>query len=656
MPYAEPLTELTALVDRVEANPSDADTRAEAEDRLARLRGVWRELGEDEQRRLLPAAQRLSASLEAGAHPPLRLFSGEPNADRLLAWLGYDRFREGQREIVEAALAGRDTLVVMPTGGGKSLCYQLVGLASDTLTIVVSPLIALIADQQQRLRRDGHPAFMLSGRQAEGEAAAALEAVANGTARIVFAAPERFASRAFAAALARRRVGLFVVDEAHCISEWGHDFRPDYLRLNRAIAQRGRPPVMALTATATPQVEREIVQRLGLADPVAYRGGFDRPNISLDVVPLAGKGAIERKRRLLVGGLADPAGRPAIVYCGTRRDTEAVAELLTSEGISALPYHAGLDAARRTRVQDAFMAGDADVIAATNAFGMGIDKADVRSVWHWSIPTSVEAYYQEAGRAGRDGLPARAVLLSLRADLGRLITFNTARAIEPAAIAARHRTLVRRSRSEQPVLVDAGGDDRERLELAILERCGAIELAPTGGGRLAVTIAGELDRGRADGILRTARRRAWETYRAVERFANGDRCLRRQILDHFGDPRPAAPLGRCCSVCDPVEWPELRTAGPARQRTAGTQVELSGELAERLKAWRTERAEGKPAYTVCSNAVLARVIDTRPRTADELSTISGIGPAFLERHADSLLTLLGESAGSDDSGVAFGTW
>ena len=605
---------------------------------------MWRELGEDEQRRLLPAAQRLSASLEAGAHPPLRLFSGEPTADRLLVWLGYDGFREGQREIVEAALAGRDTLVVMPTGGGKSLCYQLVGLARDTLTIVVSPLIALIADQQQRLRRDGHPAFMLSGRQTEAEGAASLEAVANGTARIVFAAPERFASRAFAAAVARRRVGLFVVDEAHCISEWGHDFRPDYLRLNRAIAQSGRPPVMALTATATPQVEREIVQRLGLSDPVAYRGGFDRPNISLDVVPLAGKGAIERKRRLLVGGLADPASRPAIVYCGTRRDTEAVAELLTLEGISALPYHAGLNGERRTRTQDAFMAGEADVIAATNAFGMGIDKADVRSVWHWSIPTSVEAYYQEAGRAGRDGLPARAVLLSLRADLGRLITFNTARAIDPAAIAARHRALLRRSSSEQPVLVDAGGDHREQLELAILERCGAIELEPTGGGRLAVTVAGELDSGQADRMLRTARRRA------VGYLPRCGAVRQRRPLPPAPDPRslrrppPGRAVGPLLLGLRPGRVARAARRPAGQQRAAGTQVELSGELAERLKAWRMERAEGKPAYTVCSNAVLAQVIGARPQTADELATISGIGPAFLERHADSLLELLGVSA------------
>jgi ATP-dependent DNA helicase RecQ len=640
MSHPELLTELTALHDRLAVDP---DARADAEGRLRQLRSTWRDMDSEEQDRLLPAAQRLALALKAGVDPPLRLFAGEPTADRLLAWLGYDAFREGQREIVEAALAGRDTLVVMPTGGGKSLCYQLVGLARDSLTIVVSPLIALIADQQQRLRRDGHPAFMLSGRQTEAEVAASLQAVADGSARIVFAAPERFASRAFAAAVARRTVGLFVVDEAHCISEWGHDFRPDYLRLHHAIEATGRPPVMALTATATPQVEREIVQRLGLPDPVAYRGGFDRANISFDVVPLAGKGAVERKRRLLVGGLADPANRPAIVYCGTRRETEAVAELLTAEGISALPYHAGLDAARRTRVQDAFMTGASDVIAATNAFGMGIDKADVRSVWHWSIPTSVEAYYQEAGRAGRDGRPARAVLLSLRADLGRLITFNTARALDPAAIAVRHRALLQRSGTEQRLQVGAAGDDRERLELAILERCGAIELEPVGGGRLAVTVAPHLDTGMAARILRTAQRRAWEAYRAVERFSNADRCLRRQILDHFGDPRPAAPLGRCCSVCDPVEWHEPpTTAGPAKVRAARQPVALSGELAERLKTWRMERAEGKPAYTVCSNAVLSAVIETRPQHTDQLAAISGIGPAFLERHAESLLAVLRE--------------
>ena len=532
MPYAEPLTELTELIDRVEADPRDADARAEAEGRLAQLRGVWRELDSDEQRRLLPTAQRLSKSLETGTHPPLRFFSGEPTAERLLAWLGYDGFREGQREIVEAALAGRDTLVVMPTGAGKSLCYQLAGLARDTLTIVVSPLIALIADQQQRLRRDGHPAFMVSGRQTEAEVAASLQAVADGTARIVFAAPERFASRAFAAAVARRQVGLFVVDEAHCISEWGHDFRPDYLRLNRAIAQTGRPPVMALTATATPQVEREIVQRLGLSDPAAYRGGFDRPNISFDVVPLAGKGAVERKRRLLVGGLADSANRPAIVYCGTRRETEAVAELLTSEGIAALPYHAGLDADRRTRAQQAFMAGEADVIAATNAFGMGIDKADVRSVWHWSIPTSVEAYYQEAGRAGRDGLPARAVLLSLRADLGRLITFNTARAIDPAAIAARHRTLAAaqrvraagagRCRGRRPRAAGAGDPRALRRD-----RAGTGRRRPAGGHRRA-------EPGHRPGRAHPAHRPA----AGLGRLPGGGAVRDRRPLPAAPDPRP----------------------------------------------------------------------------------------------------------------------
>jgi ATP-dependent DNA helicase RecQ len=236
------------------------------------------------------------------------------------------------------------------------------------------------------------------------------------------------------------------------------------------------------------------------------------------------------------------------------------------------------------------------------------------------------------------------VLLSMRADLGRLITFNTARALDLAAINARHTALLRRAGCEQPLLIDAGGDDRERLELAILERCGAIELEPAGGGRLAVAVADRLDTRRAADMLRTAQRRAWEAYRQVERFSTGERCLRRQILDHFGDTRPTAAQGRCCSVCDPLEYPELRAAAaPSRARPAGQPVELSGELGERLKAWRMQQAEGKPAYTVCTNAVLAAVIETRPRTAGELAAISGIGPAFLERHADSLLGVLHET-------------
>ena len=458
MPYAEPLIELTALVDRVEADPSDADARAEAERRLARLRSVWRELGEDEQRRLLPAAQRLSASLEAGAHPPLRLFSGEPTADRLLAWLGYDGFREGQREIVEAALAGRDTLVVMPTGGGKSLCYQLVGLARDTLTIVVSPLIALIADQQQRLRRDGHPAFMLSGRQTEAEVAASLEAVGTAAPGIVFAAPERFASRAFARARGAAP---------------GRPVRGGRGALHLGVGPRlpprlpapqpgdrpaaGRPPVMALTATATPHVEREIAQRLGLLRAGRLPGRVRPAEHRLRRGAAGRQGRVERKRRLLVRRAGRP-GAPARhrLLRHPPRDRGGGRAADARRASLRCPTTPGSTAERRTRTQDAFMAGEADVIAATNAFGMGIDKADVRSVWHWSIPTSVEAYYQEAGRAGRDGLPARAVLLSLRADLGRLITFNSARALDLAAIAARHRALLRRSRSEQPVLVDPG--------------------------------------------------------------------------------------------------------------------------------------------------------------------------------------------------------
>jgi ATP-dependent DNA helicase RecQ len=605
------------------------------------------------------------------ATSPRREASASP--EELLARFGLRDFRPGQREAVQAALEGRDSLVVMPTGAGKSLCYQLPALAGDRdptrpLVVVVSPLIALMSDQWQRLRDAGVRAAMLASGMAEGHNAAALREIESGEAQLVLAAPERFASRPFRAALERRRVGLFVVDEAHCVAEWGHDFRPDYLRLHGAIASLGRPPVMAATATATPRVAREIAARLELRDPVSVSSGFDRPNLVFDVVSLEGKGAVARKRALLLHVLADPDARPAIVYCGTRKDTEQVAELTAGEGIATVAYHAGLSPERRRQAQAAFMEGKAEVVVATNAFGMGVDKADVRTVAHWAIPTSLEAYYQEAGRGGRDGEPTRALLLAARMDLGRLIRFNTERETTVDDVRAYTRRLRGRAGEDAVAEIAPGElDDRERVLLSIAERAGAAELEPGGGGVLRVRLTGRGSPRAAWLAIKTAKDRGWESYKAIERFiANGDACRRRQILEHFGDARPPAPSGRCCSVCDADrELERVASTAPAK-RAGGRGASSAGAKGhgqaglgatdmqadppepvdeaqyERLRAWRLSRAEGNPAYTVATNAVLEEVLRRRPRSARELIEIRGIGQAFCEKHGESLL---GELAG-----------
>ena len=564
--------------------------------------------------------------------------------EALLGLLGLTSFRPGQREAVQAALDGRDSLVVMPTGGGKSLCYQLPALAGDDLTVVVSPLIALMRDQCQRLTDLGHPAVMLaSGGDGESNRQA-LEAVRDGRAAVCFAAPERFASQAFRTAIGRRAIALFVVDEAHCVSEWGHDFRPDYLRLASVIEELGHPPVMACTATATPKVADEIVARLGLRDAARVRSGFDRPNLSFDVLPFDGDGSVARKRATLLAGLNMEESRPAVVYCGTRKSTEEVAALLGGEGLRVVGYHAGMPAATRSQRQDAFMSGAADVVVATNAFGMGVDKADVRSVWHWALPSSLEAYYQEAGRAGRDGKPARAVLLASRSDLGRLVRFIREAEVtveQVGAIVGRLRT---RDNGDGAVELHPD-DDRDRIALAVAERAGALTLAPGAGGRVRVQLANrDLDHGKARQLCREATNRRWESYRSIERYAAGNEgCRRRQLLDHFGDDTPGAPTGRCCDVHDPPDWlPPITVAAKRGQTTLvedGPPVS-DAELAP-LKAWRRDRADGKPAYTVATDATLREVVRRKPRTPDELLAIKGIGPSFVTKHADSLLELLG---------------
>jgi ATP-dependent DNA helicase RecQ len=613
----------------------------------------------------------------------------ETDARRLLAAFGLSSFRPGQAEAVEAALCGRDSLVVMPTGGGKSLCYQLPALAwgdghpERLLVVVVSPLIALMSDQLRRLQDAGVRAAMLASGMAEGHNEARLREIAAGETQLVLAAPERFASGAFRRALGERRVGLFVVDEAHCVAEWGHDFRPDYLRLGEAIdelsAHAGRPAVMAATATATPRVAAEIERRLGLHDPVRVRSGFDRPNLVFDVVSVEGKGAVARKRAALLGVLAREHALPAIVYAGTRKDTEVLCEEIGASGLSAVAYHAGLSPERRRAAQEAFMSGEAEVVVATNAFGMGVDKADVRTVAHWALPTSLESYYQEAGRGGRDGAPARALLLASRMDLGRLIRFIKERETTVADV----RAFVGRLRAgagEDGVAAVAHGalSERERVLLSIAERAGAAELEPGGAAGLLVRLTGRGSPRLAAGAIRAARDRAWESYRSIERYSSsGERCRRRQILDHFGDEEQTRASGRCCDVCDPdaelaatMAAAEVRAGSGrarsrprdggarggggagARTRPAGAmreapEYEVPSDQFEALRVWRLERSEGKPAFTVASDATLRELLHRRPRTRGELLAVRGIGPSFCEKHGESLLSKLAGLAAGD---------
>ena len=577
-----------------------------------------------------------------------RVYDGPREPAALLAHLGHDSFRPGQREAVEAAIAGRDSLVVMPTGGGKSLCYQLPALASDDLTIVVSPLIALMADQWQRLVRDGHPAVMLASGLPEDVMRDARRQVSDGSARLVYCSPERFGSSAFWDALGSRRVGLFAVDEAHCVAEWGHDFRPDYLRLPRAVERLGRPTVMACTATATEEVADEISRRMGLRDPLLVRSGFDRPNLSFDIATLEGKGSKARKLHMLEQGLRDEAVRPAIVYCGTRKDTDELAATLARSGLRAVGYHAGLAPDERASAQHRFMEGDADVIVATNAFGMGVDKADVRSVWHWAIPTSVEAYYQEAGRAGRDGAPARAVLLAGRADLSRLVHFNERREIEPRQVAAYVERLRAEAGPEEELVIDTPRDEAERIRLAIAERAGALGVEPAPGGRLRVTLQAPPRPAELARECRVASDRGWRAFRVVKAFAFSDTCRRQALLSHFGDTTPPAPSGRCCDVCDPeggLPDPETIPVRSSRRRAASAPepIDLSPEdesLFLALREWRRAAAAGKPAYTVAHDSTLREIAARRPRSSADLDRIRGIGPSFLARHADGLLELL----------------
>jgi ATP-dependent DNA helicase RecQ len=482
--------------------------------------------------------------------------------------LGHQRLLPGQAEAVTAVAAGRDTLAILPTGGGKSAIYQLAGLEIDGPTIVVSPLIALQRDQLQALDELGLVGAALNSSVPPGERDATLDRFESGDLEFLLLAPEQLAGRALLDRLSAAHPSLLVVDEAHCVSEWGRDFRPEYARLGSAADELGRPTILALTATASPPVRDEIVERLGLRDPVVVARGFDRPNISLEVEMFADPDA---KRRALVdrAGAAARSGA-GIVYVATRRAANEVAVALRETGIAADPYHAGLGARRRTEIQDAFMAGELRAIVATIAFGMGVDKPDVRWVHHLDVSESLDAYHQEIGRAGRDGEPAEARLFYRAEDLGLRRFQAAAPGFAEADVRAILRAVRRRQRdARRPTIAElAASTDRSRRRteavLARLADLGALQVAVTGevgvvdpaghgpGERPRVGARDESPAPPDQDDLPTLAVQAQERRRQIDRsrvdmiraYAEADGCRRRILLNYFGEPFDA-PCGNC---------------------------------------------------------------------------------------------------------------
>ncbi len=372
----------------------------------------------------------------------------------------FSGFRKWQEEIIDTLLTRHDVVVVMPTGSGKSLCYQLPALLLDGVTLVISPLIALMKDQVDGLVENQVPATFINSVLTPSEQGQRLKEIQQGRYKLVYIAPERFRNPGFMEGIQSCRISLFAVDEAHCVSEWGHDFRPDYLRLKGVVERLGHPPVAALTATATPDVRGDIITQLGLTKPITFVAGFDRPNLRFQVKRVEGD---EDKIDAILDLLKKKAQR-GIIYAATRKNVETLTVTLQSKGYKAGSYHAGMEMESRKSVQDRFMEGTLPVVVATNAFGMGIDKADLRFVVHYDIPGSLEAYYQEVGRAGRDGKPATCLLLFNYAD-----TFTQEFFIDGSYPP---RDMVERT---YQVLCSIGTDEIEMTQKALAERLGRVK-------------------------------------------------------------------------------------------------------------------------------------------------------------------------------------
>jgi ATP-dependent DNA helicase RecQ len=484
-------------------------------------------------------------------------------------YFGFREFLDAQEEVISAITGGADALVVMPTGGGKSLCYQLPALLLEGTTVVVSPLIALMKDQVDALQRRGISATLINSSLSPDEQRERIRALARGEFKLVYIAPERFRSRSFLEALGQCTIALFAVDEAHCLSMWGHDFRPDYFRLDQVLETLGRPQVAAFTATATPEVRRDILTHLALREPREFVAGFARPNLKLLISQVANEAQKYERLHALIR-----ESKTGIVYCSTRKRVEAVAETLKMAKISSILYHGGMNDEEREQAQNEFMQGRRDIVVATNAFGMGIDRSDIRFVVHFDVPGSVEAYYQEAGRAGRDGEAATCDLFFNHADT-RVQEFFIEGSNPPLEFIVQTYEMLRREADDKHELQisikemalrlgSEGNDMMLSSSLHVLDREGYLDRFDIPGKRVRGTrllkpeVRGpqlELDAAK----LREKERRDRAKLKMMIDFAYARTCRQQAILRYFGEADPA----RCgnCDIC-------LETAGPSRAPTA----------------------------------------------------------------------------------------
>jgi ATP-dependent DNA helicase RecQ len=607
-------------------------------------------------------------------------------SDILSRWWGFDTLRPLQSEAIATALAGRDSVVVMPTGGGKSLCYQLPPLVGETTDVVISPLVALMKDQVDSLEAIGYPAAALYAGMEQEERQRIRDRLVAGELRLLFAAPERLVNTGLLDLLARVGVKRFAIDEAHCISHWGHDFRPEYRQLAMLRERFPAASFHAFTATATPRVRKDIAAQLHLHDPEVLVGTFDRPNLVYRVVPRTDR--IGQTLEIL----GRHRGEASIVYCLSRRDTEDLAARLAAEGILARPYHAGLDSAQRHATQEAFARETIDVVVATVAFGMGIDRSNVRLVLHTSLPKSLEAYQQETGRAGRDGLAAECVLLYSSADVfswESLVRKSIDESeLEPdeaerlLASTVEHLHAMRRyaqaARCRHATLSEYFGQPYEQASCEACDVClGETESLPDStvtaqkiiscvaraGERFGVRHVCEVLRGaKTEGIARHGHDRL-STYgllptfdqRAAENLVH--QLLDQELLARSGGDRPVVTLNaRSWEVLRGERQVVLLQPRAGRTKTAKADADdwsgVDRDLFERLRTWRRRVADarGKPAWTIFDDKSLRAIARDKPTSPAALLRCKGIGE---KRLADFGAAILDIVAGKDGDEAEF---